>query len=177
MKNYRMYFQSSINKTSTLIAILLFLIPFIVAAGIKINSKLQLTSWQELKQNEREYLEISSCLDSLKQVESAATNGVAYFFLKQGNTCLNSLSFIKKDDVAYLNLLEIEKTLNEQGLENLKIAKEMIEENRLELSNLIWSTKSGFIFLLVVQSLAFGFLFWFFVAGIYQKWLFFKGNN
>ena len=114
---------------------------------------------------------MSACLDSLKQVESAATNGVAYSFLKQGNTCLNSLSFIKKDEVAYLNLLEIEKTINKQGLENLKTAKEMIEENRVELNNLIWSTKSGFIFLVFVQSLAFGFLFWFFVAGIYQNWL------
>ena len=90
-----------------LIAMLLFLIPFIGAAGIKINSKLPSTSWQEMKQNEREYLEISACLDSLKQVKSAATNGVVYFFLKQGNTCLNSLSFIKKDDGAYLNTVRL----------------------------------------------------------------------
>ncbi len=75
-----------------LIAMLLFLIPFIGAAGIKINSKLPSTNWQRLTQNEKEYLEMSACLDSLKQVESAATNGVAYSFLKQGNTCLNSLS-------------------------------------------------------------------------------------
>ncbi len=75
-----------------LIAMLLFLIPFIGAAWIRVGSKLLSTNWQEMKQNEKEYLEMSACLDSLKQVESAATNGVAYSFLKQGNTCLNSLS-------------------------------------------------------------------------------------
>ncbi len=76
-----------------LIAMLLFLIPFVGAAEIKVNSKLSATNWQEMKQNEREYLEMSACLDSLKQVESAATNGVAYSFLKQGNTFIFESSY------------------------------------------------------------------------------------
>ena len=170
-ENKEKLYQEKIKLVGySLLGILLFLTPFVVPAGIQANQKLQKTSWQELKENEKRYGELSICTDSLKRIESAATNNLVYSLLKEGNTCLNS--FVEKDNIAYLNLLYLEEAIGEKGIENINAIKETIKENKIELqSGLIWSTQSGFIFLLFVRSIAWGFFFWLILACTYQNWL------
>ena len=148
---------------------LLFVTPFVIPAIINVNQKLKETSWQELKENEGKYSQLSVCTDPLKRIELAVTNDLVYSILKQGNTCLSSLSFVEKNNVAYLNLLEIEKAIIKKET-NIGIKAE-IKYNKLKLEgDLLWSTQSGFIFLVVARSLAFGLLFWLVLVSIYQNW-------
>lgn len=165
--------QTIKSASQCILVAILLLAPLTVPGIIHANQKIKVTSWQELKENERRYLELSVCTDYLEIIDSAVTNNLVSSLLKKGNTCLNSLSFIKKDDIAYLNLLEIEEAIDKKEVENTNEIREVIKENLLEIQgSLIWSTRSGFIVSIAIKSLALGLLFWFILASLYQnKWI------
>lgn len=102
---------------------------------------------------------MSACHNFLRQAELASTKEEVHNFLKQGNTCLKELPFIDKKNTAYLNLLSLEKNLDEQNIHWINILKRVFGKNNLgrngiyflEQVLIYWETKNDDILLMVSE--------------------------
>lgn len=148
---------------SVLIAIILFFVPFIVVAGFQVNQKLKEISWQELKKNESRYMEeISVCFDFLTEIEKGATRDVIYSLLKEVNDCLKSSSFVDSQNIAYLNLISLEETINKREIKEIDVdTRTAIVENIKELNaSLVFNTRLGLIIQSILKAILLGVSFW-----------------
>ena len=151
------------------IATSIFCTPFIAIAVFQASLTLREVSYQELKQNESEFLAIAPCFDSLEKVETAMTNDLSLALFKEGIGCLKSLSPSKKKNINYLNLISLENKLKQENNEQINAdMKQIIITNTQELGkSLVSETRSYFLINLIAQTWLWGFCFWLVMGSLF----------